>query len=370
MPVLMNGLFIHLTWANALVLVLLGLVGGVISGFAGSGAAFIMTPGMMNLHVPGVVAVGSNMAHRFGNNMMGARRHAGLGNVDKRLSILLLATALVGVQVAVWINSRLFKMASGEGQEGSGGAMSNLYISLIFIGVLSFVGSFMLRDALRPRDSKEGGGPSMKLANMISNITLPPMVYFPVADVRVSLWLVLLLGLVVGFLDGTVAIGGFLGVPAMIYLFGVPTTVATGSELFMAMFGGAWGAVSYAYQGFVDLRLSCLLLLGSLMGVYIGAYGTKVVKEVLVRLVASSIILLCVLSRAVAVPVYLHQLHYLQFSEEWEPWFKGASTAILFAAGIGGTGLVLFHVVKATLERRKVHSTLLIRKAEGDGRVS
>ncbi len=367
MPMLLGDLFIHLTWANALALVLLGLVGGVISGFAGSGAAFIMTPGMMNLRVPGVVAVGSNMAHRFGNNMMGAKRHAGLGNVDKRLSILLLVTAVIGVQIAVWINSTLFKMGGGEGNEGGGGAMSNLYISLIFIGVLTFVGAFMLRDAVRPRDSKEGSGPSMKLANMLSRLPLPPYIHFPVADVRISLWLVLLLGLVVGFLDGTVAIGGFLGVPAMIYLFGVPTTVATGSELFMAMFGGAWGAISYAYQGFVDLRLSCLLLLGSLMGVYIGAYGTKVVKEVLVRLVASSIILLCVVSRAVAVPVYLRQLNFLHFSEGWEPWLKGASTAILFAAGVGGAGLVLFYVVKATLERRKVHATLLIRKPEAEG---
>lgn len=367
MPLLYGDLFIHLTWANALALVLLGLIGGILSGFTGSGAAFIMTPGMMNLRVPGVVAVGSNMAHRFGNNMMGAKRHAGLGNVDKRLAIFLLVTAVVGVQLAVWVNSTLFKMGGGEGHEGGGGAMSNLYISLIFIGVLTCVGAFMLRDAVRPRDAKEGSGPSMRLANMISRLPLPPYVYFPVADVRISLWLILLLGLVVGFLDGTVAIGGFLGVPAMIYLFGVPTTVATGSELFMAMFGGAWGAISYAYQGFVDLRLSCLLLLGSLMGVYIGAYGTKVVKEVMVRLVASSIILLCVVSRAVAVPVYLRQLGMLRFDVAWEPWFKGGSTAILFAAGIGGAGFILVQVVRATIERRKVHATLLIRKAEAGG---
>lgn len=365
MPQLLGDIFIHLTWSNGLALVVLGFIGGILSGFTGSGAAFIMTPGMMNLHVPGVMAVGSNMAHRFGNNMMGARRHAGLGNVDKKLAVLLLATALAGVQLAVWINSRLFKSAAGgHGHvEGTGGdALSNLYISLVFIGVLSVVGAFLLRDALRSRDAKEGNGPSMWMANLLSRLPLPPYVTFPVADVRVSLWLVLLLGLAVGYLDGTVAIGGFLGVPAMIYLFGVPTTVATGTELFMAMFGGAWGAISYAYQGFVDLRLSCLLLLGSLMGVYVGAYGTKVVKEVLVRIVAGSIILLCVVSRAVAVPVYLDQMGLVRLGRGWEPWLKGASTAILFAAGLGGAGLVLFHVVRATLERRKVHATLLVRR--------
>ncbi len=366
---LIGDIFIQLTWGNALALVLLGLVGGILSGFTGSGAAFIMTPGMMNLRVPGVVAVGSNMAHRFGNNMMGAKRHAGLGNVDKKLSIFLLVTALAGVQLAVWINSKLFNLGGGgEGHgEGSGsGAVSNLYISVVFIGVLTLVGAFMLRDAFRSPDSKEGTGPSMKLANFFSKLPLPPYVHFPVADVRVSLWLVLGLGLLVGYLDGTVAIGGFVGVPAMIYLFGVPTTVATGSELFMAMFGGAWGAISYAYQGFVDLRLSCLLLIGSLLGVYIGAYGTKVVKEVLVRMVSSSIILLAVLSRAVAVPVYLREMGKLNFSEAWVPWLKGGSTAILFAAGIGGAALVLYHVVKATLERRRVHATLLVRTTAGE----
>lgn len=363
---LLGNLFIHLTWGNALALVLLGLIGGILSGFTGSGAAFIMTPGMMNLGVSGVVAVGSNMAHRFGNNMMGARRHAGLGNVDKRLSVFMLATALCGVQLAVWINSMLFNRGKVAGHdEGAGaGALSNLYISLVFVGVLSIVGAFMLRDALRSRDSKDGAGPSMRLANFLARIPLPPYVSFPVADVKVSIWLVLLLGLAVGYLDGTVAIGGFLGVPAMIYLFGVPTTVATGSELFMAMFGGAWGAISYAYQGFVDLRLSCLLLLGSLLGVYIGAYGTKVVKEVMVRLVAASIILLCVFSRILALPVYLRQLDVLHFDAGLEPWLKGGSTGILFAAGIGGAGLILFHVVRATLERRKVHDTLLVKRSE------
>ena len=361
----LSGLFIDLTWGNGLALVLLGLIGGILSGFTGSGAAFIMTPGMMNLKVPGVMAVGSNMAHRFGNNMMGARRHAGLGNVDKRLAAILLVTAIAGVQLAVWINSKLFHSAAGgesHAEGAGGGAISNLYISLVFIGVLSVVGAFMLRDALRSRDSKEGSGPSMVLANLLARMPLPPYVRFPVADVRISIWLVLFLGLLVGYLDGTVAIGGFLGVPAMIYLFGVPTTVATGTELFMAMFGGAWGAVSYAYQGFVDLRLSCLLLVGSLMGVYIGAYGTKVVKEVMVRLVAGSIILLCVVSRAVAVPVYLSQLRLISMSPAWEPWLKGTSTAILFAAGLGGAGLIMFYVVRATLERRKVHATLLVRR--------
>ena len=94
--------------------------------------------------------------------------------------------------------------------------------------------------------------------------------------------------------------------PAMIYVFGIPTTVAAGTELFLAMFMGAWGAINYAWGGFVDIRLVLLLYCGSLTGIYIGAYGTKVVKEHFIRLVTGLIILLCVFSRGIAIPRVKH----------------------------------------------------------------
>ena len=82
--------------------------------------------------------------------------------------------------------------------------------------------------------------------------------------------------------------GGFIGVPAMIYVFGVPTAVAAGTELYLAMFMGGWGALNYAYLGFVDIRLTMLLYLGSLVGIYVGAYGVKVVKERMIRIVTGN----------------------------------------------------------------------------------
>ena len=355
---LFGGGFVALTPGNALIVIFLGFVGGVLSGFTGSGGAFFMTPGMMNLGITGVVAVGSNVAHRLGNNLMGSLKHAKLGNVDKKLAIFLVVPALVAVRVAVWINGRLLH---GGGAEGEGtSALSNLYISLVFVGVLTAVGIFILRDALRSKDLKEAEGPSMRAANFVAGLHLPPYVTFPVADVRVSLWLVVLVGLVVGYLDGTVAIGGFVGVPAMIYLFGVPTSVAPGTELFLAMFGGGLAALSYAYQGLVDLRLTFLLLLGSIVGVYVGTYGTKVVKEVLIRLVMGTVILLCVVSRALALPVYLRQMGVLRFDPHLDVWFNVGSTVMLFAAGLGGTGLILLLVVRARAAQRRIQSTLQV----------
>ena len=101
--------FIQLDLVTALQVILLGFIGGTLSGFIGSGGAFFMTPGMMNLGVPGVVAVGSNITHKFGKAMMGSRKHRELGNVDRRLGAFLIITSFVGIRIAVWINSALFE---------------------------------------------------------------------------------------------------------------------------------------------------------------------------------------------------------------------------------------------------------------------
>jgi uncharacterized membrane protein YfcA len=150
----------------------------------------------------------------------------------------------------------------------------------------------MLRDVLKNRGKGEDDtGPSRKIADALAKMNLPPMIHFKVADVKVSLWILLVVGIATGYLAGTIGVGGFIGVPAMIYVFGVPTAVAAGTELYLAMFMGAYGALSYAFQGFVDIRLTMLMYLGSLVGIYLGVYGVKVVNERYIRMVTSVIIL-------------------------------------------------------------------------------
>jgi uncharacterized membrane protein YfcA len=355
--------FIELNLVTALQVVVLGFIGGTLSGFIGSGGAFFMTPGMMNLGVPGVVAVGSNITHKFGKAMMGAKRHGEFGNVDKKLAGFLVITAFIGIRLAVWINSVLFE-ASGDGHGAGGSAAADLYISLVFIFILSLVALSMLRDALKSGD--EGAGPSMKIADSLSRLHIPPYVDFKVADVRVSVWLLLGVGLATGYLAGTIGVGGFIGVPAMIYVFGIPTAVAAGTELYLAMFMGAWGALNYAYLGFVDIRLTMLLYLGSLLGVYIGAYGVKVVNERMIRIVTGTIILLCVVSRAIAVPMYLRQLGWTTMNPNWDTYFNQASKVMLFVAGISGMLVILYNVIKAYRQRRRIETTLTgLREAEG-----
>src|SRR3972149_1323656 len=99
----LGQMFIDISFSAALQIVMIGFIGGVLSGFIGSGGAFFMTPGMMNLGVPGVVAVGSNITHKFGKAMGGSRKHRELGNVDRRLGAYLIGTSFIGIQIAVCI---------------------------------------------------------------------------------------------------------------------------------------------------------------------------------------------------------------------------------------------------------------------------
>jgi hypothetical protein len=304
---------------------------------------------MMNLGVPGVVAVGSNLAHKFGKAIVGARRHSELGHVDRKLGLYMLITALAGVGLATWVNKLLFAVDTGE---LAGSARSDLYISIVFVAVLSVISTVMLVDVYH---SRRGAIPnSGALAEFFARLRLPPMISFPTADIRVSFWIVAFVGLLTGYLAGTIGVGGFLGVPAMIYILGVPITVAAGTELYLAVFMGAAGAASYAFNGLVDIRLTLMLYLGSLIGIHIGAYGSKVVSERLLRLVTGAVILLCVIARAVNVPVYLHELNRWNLSADLISTLDSTSKLLLFASGIGGVLVVLFAVIRAWRRERRL----------------
>ena len=354
----MNELFITITLSQAIQVILLGFIGGVLSGFIGSGGAFFMTPGMMNLGAQGVIAVGSNITHKFGKALVGSKKHSELGHVDKKLGIFMLITALIGIRLAVWISSRLFGISDSHDAQG---AAANLYISAVFVVTLIFVSASMLFDSLRKKSDSDTG-PSRKITNYLSKLRLFPMIYFPVADVKISLWILLIVGLFTGYMAGTIGVGGFIGVPAMIYIFGIPTTVAAGTELYLAVFMGAFGAVNYALEGFVDIRLVVLLYIGSLVGVYIGIYGTKVVKEQVIRLVTGLIILLCVISRAIAIPIYLVQLQFIDFVDPaYLPVLNTISKYFLYISGFTGVGVILFYVAKAYIRKRRVYATIITK---------
>src|SRR5512146_3414167 len=131
--------FIDLNTITILYLFGVGFVGGLVSGFIGSGGAFVLTPGMMSLGVPGLVAVASNMCHKFPKALVGALKRAKYGQVDVKLGIVLGISAEAGVLYGAHIQESI-KKAFGD-------AGSNLYVSLAFVVILAVVGGFVLRDA-------------------------------------------------------------------------------------------------------------------------------------------------------------------------------------------------------------------------------
>jgi len=294
--------FIDLNMLSIGFLFVVGFIGGLVSGFIGSGGAFVLTPGMMSLGVPGTVAVASNMCHKFPKALVGAYKRFRYGQVDIKLGLIIAASAGVGVQVGIKLQRYIL--------EKWGAAGSDLYVSLSFVAVLVIVGSYVFYDAMK--SSKEGSEErTASLAKRLQAIHLPPMIHFKTANITISLWFTVPVGFATGMLAATIAVGGFIGVPGMIYVLGATGLVASASELVVAFAMGFAGTVNWAMHGMVDIRLVLIILAGSLMGVQLGAIGTTYVKEHMIKIVMGSIMLMVAVSRALAVPNYLNQLGVL-----------------------------------------------------------
>jgi uncharacterized protein len=251
---------------------------------------------MMSLGVPGAVAVASNMCHKFPKAMVGAYKRWKYGQADIKLGLVMASTAIIGVQIGVQIQKYIL--------QAFGGAGSNLYISAVFMVVLVFVGGYVFFDAYK---LAKGGGEAVvgKLALRMQKINVPPMIHFKTANVTISAWITIPIGVLTGILAATIAVGGFVGVPGMIYVLGVSAVVASATELIIAFVMGAWGSVQWGLSGLIDIRLSLLLLATSLIGVQLGALGTTYVKDYIIKVVMATTMLIVAVSRGVMVPGYL-----------------------------------------------------------------
>jgi len=329
--------FIDLNWMNITYLFLVGFVGGLVSGFIGSGGAFVLTPGMMSLGVPGLVAVASNMCHKFPKALIGSLKRAKYGQVDVKLGLVMGASAEAGVLYGAHIQEGI-KKAFGD-------AGSNLYVSVAFVVVLGIVGTFVLRDALKSHKSGNANEKEKvtKLARRVQSINIPgTMVYFKSLNAKVSVLMTLPLGFATGMLAATIAVGGFIGVPALIYVLGAPSLMGSATELVIAFVMGLGGSFKYAMHGLVDIRLAMIILAGSLFGIQLGAIGTTYVKPFMIKLVMGLIMVIVLFSRALMVPVYLAQLNLIQpLGEGTVKILSTTSFIIMILALLVGAGIVL-----------------------------
>jgi uncharacterized membrane protein YfcA len=293
-------MFMDLKVSKIVALLIIGLIGGLLSGFIGSGGAFVLTPAMMTLGVPGAIAVASNMCHKFPKAMVGAYKRYKYGQADIKLGLVMAVTAIIGVQIGIKFQKYILNHFGNAG--------SNLYVSFVFMVVLVFVGGYVLYDAYKLSKGGEEAKTS-KLALRMQQINIPPMMYFKVAKLRISFWVTVPVGILTGMLAATIAVGGFIGVPGMIYVLGASAVVASATELIIAFIMGAWGSIQWGLSGLIDIRLTLLILAGSLIGVQLGALGTTYVKDYMIKLVMASTMLIVAVSRGAKIPGYLADLN-------------------------------------------------------------
>jgi uncharacterized membrane protein YfcA len=345
--------FIDLQLTQIAYLFVVGFIGGLVSGFIGSGGAFVLTPAMMSLGVPGIVAVASNMCHKFPKALVGAIKRARYGQVDVKLGLILGLSAEAGVLLGAHLQEHI--------QHSFGAAGSNLYVSLAFVVVLAVVGGYVLRDAVmihrsgRMHEEETAG----RLARWVQSVHIPgTMMYFRSLNAQVSVLFTIPIGFATGLLAATIAVGGFIGVPAMMYGLGAPSLMASATELVIAFVMGMGGTIKYAWSGFVDIRLAMIILAGSLFGVQLGAIGTTYVRPYMIKVVMGVIMVTVLLSRAIVIPVYLSQLELIEpLSEMTQHALQSVSLVVmLLALALGGVIILsaLWRGVRAHLAQHAV----------------
>ena len=331
--------FIDLNAYSIIFLFLVGFIGGLVSGFIGSGGAFVLTPGMMSLGVPGTVAVASNMCHKFPKALVGAIKRYRYGQVDIKLGLIMGIFAEIGVQVGIMIQKHILDK---WGQAGS-----NLYVSIIFVLVLVIVGSFVMRDAIKMKRSGSQAESSTSIAKRLQQIELWPMLSFKTANLRISMWFLVPVAIATGMLAATIAVGGFIGVPGLMYIVGATSIVASATELVIAFVMGLGGTLIWAYYGMVDIRLVMLILAGSLFGVQLGAIGTTYVKEYMIKYVMATIMLIVAVSRFFALPKYLNELQLITVNDTLVGLMTKTSFVIMCFALLVGASIILSSLFKA-----------------------
>ncbi|MFP3946137.1 MAG: sulfite exporter TauE/SafE family protein, partial [Archaeoglobaceae archaeon] len=272
---------------------------------------------------------------------------------------------IVGVQIGIQVQKIILELLGETG--------TNLYVSAAFLIILPIVGGLCFRDVFLSRkygiDDTEPG-----LAKKLEQkFKIPPMINFTTAKRTQSLWLTLPCGFLTGFLAATIAVGGFIGVPSMIYVIGAPGFVASGTELGVAFVMGSTGAWSWAYLlGAVDFRLTALVLATSLIGVQVGAVGTTYVKQYMVKLAMGVVMYLVVLSRACAVPGYLVSLGWITMDPGLVATFDSLVFPLMIFAMVAVTPIILVPMIRVrmTLSRLGVLSDALASVGRGGGAIS
>ncbi len=302
--------------------ILVGLCAGLITGCIGAGGGFITTPALMSAGIKGILAVGTDLFHIFAKAIMGTAVHKKLGNVSVKLALAFLVGSVVGSTGGGVINRSLYEKNP---------VLSDTFINVVYVVLLGFLGIYALVDYLRlrkgtapvgahPGESARGEAAAAAKKGLTARLQatrIPPMITFDEDLVpggkKISGLFVAMCGAVVGFAASIMGVGGgFLTFPMFIYVLGVSSFTTVGTDILQIIFTAGYACISqYAIYGFIFYTLAMGMLLGSLIGIQLGALTTRVVKGIHIRGFYAITILAGFVNRLFALPARLSEMKVL-----------------------------------------------------------
>jgi uncharacterized membrane protein YfcA len=260
-----------------------GFLVGIMGGFFGVGGSFIAGPALFASGVPMNFVVGTDLAHIVGKSIVAARKHRALGNVDIKLGMIMVFGTIGGVEAGAQLIQQLKRRANID-----------WVVGMTFVVILLFISGFMAWEswktlqALKQRSrraqtatkvakGKQDHSAFTVLTDIVHGIRVPPFVSLPASGIeRISVWAILFVAFVGGFFSGFLGGGaGYIRMPSMIYLLGIPTHIAVGTDLFEIIISASYGTVTHALKGNVDILIALVMHTGAAIGAQIGATFTQ-----------------------------------------------------------------------------------------------
>ena len=258
-------------------LAVIGFLIGILGGFFGVGGSFIAGPALRVVGLDWNFAVGTDLAHIVGKSVVAVRQHRAFGNVDLKLGLIMAVGTICGAE----IGAQLIQILKRAGNV-------NLVVSIVSIVVYVSISSFMIWESRKSLAAKKpmppvlGSGAKqdhsafMHVTHAIQRLKLAPMVELPVSGVKISLWVILLVAFVGGFFSGFLGGGaGYIRMPSMVYVIGIPTHLAVGTDLFEIIISASYGTFTHAVKGNVDILIALVMHTGAAIGAQIGAIATQ-----------------------------------------------------------------------------------------------
>lgn len=319
-------------------LIVIGFTVGVCGGFWGIGGGWMVTPALFILGMPMHFAVGTDLAHIVGKSIVSTFRHAKFGNVDVRVALVMAAGTMVGVEVGATLIEYLEKIGQVDK------VVSIIYV--VFLGSLAtftFVESLSAKKKLKQRGIEAEGKiidvVTADIAEKIQKIKIKPMIACPRSGIKsISAPFIVLIGLITGILAGFLGVGGgFIRMPLLVYLVGMPTHIAVGTDLLEIIITGSYGTFSHGLKQNVDIMVALIMLVGAAFGAQFGTFATRYVHGAQIRSLFSAGIL--VASISVALKLF---------------GFVNMATILIFGMAIVICGIIMVYFVRGVLKDRAI----------------